>query len=83
MVNCLVGVSVWAVMSNEDEKKVVERMMSVHRERGVSSRSSYCHYLRSSEPYCRPAHGSILKSPQIVDVRGMKGKDTFRMRWTS
>jgi hypothetical protein len=58
-------------------------MASVHRERGVSSRSSHCHYLRSSEPPCRPADGCILRSPQIVDVGGVKGRDAFRTRWTS
>ena len=58
-------------------------MTSVHLELGISTRSSYCHYLPSSETNCKPADSCIQRSPQIVDVRGMKGKDAFRMRWTS
>jgi hypothetical protein len=77
----VVGVSVWAVMSNEN--RVVERMARVHQELGVSPRSSYFHYLRSSETNCQPADSCIQRSTQIFSVRGMKGKDRIRTRRTS
>jgi hypothetical protein len=79
----LVGISVWAVMSNENKERVVERMARVHQEPGVSPRSSYCYYLRSYETTCQPADSCIQRSTQIVNVRGMKGKDHIQMRWTS